>query len=795
MSMHTFKTLLRSIRRNALSYTIGFLCLFVGITSSLFVLILGVHEISYDTFHRSARDIYRISSAVTIDGNTKRLATSPRILAETIVGEIPEAVEYTRVRQYESGVFDFNGKKIFENSLLLAEANFFEFFDFEWKEGGEEALQNPGSVVLAEDLARRLFGSQEAMGQTVVFMDRFTLKVTGVLKNIPGNTHLRFRALVAYHTFDLEDAWDEVDVYTYVKLNPNADHASFHEKLDVLSENYIQAAVKEYNATLKLIPVPLRDIHLTTGLEDELSSPRSPGYLYILFSASLFFLFIGCCSYININMANSVRRLREIGVRIVVGADNRQVAMLFVSEFVIVTCIVLLMAVGGVTLAMTFVNPLLGNKIDMSILADVKMLAAYILIICLGGGVSALYPVFSLLKYKPYEMLMRRKSTGKQSYGSLQAVVFVQFCIAVIMILLLFGVRSQVEFLSSKPLGLNTDKVVFIKIPVSEAAGALPFKTALQNMDGVETVSYNDFGVAEKEARNVFQVNSNGRVSDKIIASYFVDENYVNSLGISFVLGRNFNLNFLSDRSHAVLVNETMVRQMGWANPLQEKVKGPMEPGGVADREAAVIGVVRDFHIRSVHQPIEPVVLMFTQEAGWYRYMHIRFSSNDLSGMIRRTETLYRQYFKSTPFQFEFLHDTYASFSRDDRQLVAILVAGTLIVIFITVLSVFGLSSLLSSRMEKEMAIRKILGCSTEGIFLLYARRFVTLGVGANIIALPMAYYLFQLWIREYAYRIDLGGAIFGLVFLLSLILVVSTVSYHAWAISRQDLVKFLRME
>ncbi|ASZ09485.1 ABC transporter permease [Chitinophaga pendula] len=795
MIANNIKLLWRNVLHNKITYFIGFLSLLTGITCALITFILAVYELRYDDFHQYKDRIYRVSTAVTIEGNSNRLAVSPRQLGHAIVSDLSDVTDFTRIRQYESGIFDFQGKKLMEKKVLLAEPNFFRFFSFPLVKGDTTALENPGSVVVTEDFARRVFGEADPIGKTLNFLDKFPLIVTGVVRNIPGNSHLQFNVLIAYNTFNLQDAWDEIDVYTYIMRNEKTDESTLSRKLDVFSKTHIEEAVKEYNATMALRLIPLPDIHLTTDLEDELSPAGSMGYIYMLFSIAFFFLLIGCCSYININIANSIRRVKEVGMKRVLGATPRDIAGQFVTEFMTITLVVLLLAIGLVLILLPVVSAFVDKRIGAGILYDARILVMYLLVILLAGVVSVLYLLFGLLKYSPQQMLQKRLVAGRVKFSAMQLVVLFQFGVSIIMLLMIFVIRGQVHYISTIDLGLNNKNILSVEVPVGEAGKASVFKQSLLKQPGIMAVSSDDFAPAEKDIKNIFRVNMQGKAKDKVITSYYVDESYIPTMGCTLTAGRNFNPDFPSDYNGAVLVNETLVKQMGWRDPLQERLKGPLEAGGTSDRDAAIVGVVKDFYINSLHNPIEPLVLMLSPKNGRCKYMHIKLVGNNAGGTIKKVEDIYKTHFRSAPFRYEFLEDKYDQLYKNDRKLVAILMQGTAAVLLITCLGIFGLSAMFSSRMEKEMGIRKALGCSSPEIFYLYVKRFLRLCLIANIIALPLAAYLISLWLREYTYRIGFSWIYFAGTILLSVFIVIGTTSYHAGRIARQKVVKFLRAE
>lgn len=784
---------LRRIKRNFGSYAVASISLFLGVSSSLCLFLLSVYELNFDHFHTHSDRIYRISTEVTIEGGSERLATSPRILGEAVYQEIPEVEDYTRILSSDRGYFEYQGIKVPEKEILLVESNFFDFFDFNQYDSLSQVLDNPGSIVLTEALADRIFGRSDVVGEQVSFNGNSSLLVSSVLPNVPDNSHLKFNALISYHTFYLPDAWDELDVYTYVMVNKESSKANLTEKLERLSNSVSANAISEYDATIDLIPVLLPEIHYTQGLSEELTPSISAGYLYIISSIAVFFLFIGTCSYVNINMAATMKRMKDIGVKRILGANNKDISIQVALEFVIFSSVVLLIAIGLIAIILPFLSRFAERELHWSMLIDQKMILMYLAIITLGGVVSSLYPIITVFSYKPLDMLKNKISSGGK-LSLMQIMVLVQFIASVSMILILVSTNSQINYISSTEQGLKNENILSIEIPGKERQKVGVFMDALEKENDIGIVSLTDFAFAEKDIKNIFSLNQNGRVFDKIIDSYFVDENFLQVFDLDLSAGRNFSSELPSDQYQAVLVNETLVKKMGWTNPLEENIAGPIDIGAVDQRSAKVIGVVKDFHINSVRFPIESLVLIPCQDNKWYRNVYVELNSTE-AGVLGRVNQIYDQYFQTSPFQYSFLDVAYKNLHRREYKLVNILLVGTFLVFLITAIGIFGLSSLLSSKMEKEMAIRKILGGSTKSIFILYSSRFFRILLFAIIVAIPLSVYLINLWLQDYAHRASFAWHHSLISIVGTFLLILMTISYHAYKVGVINPVSFLRDE
>ncbi|MEM1321429.1 MAG: ABC transporter permease [Bacteroidota bacterium] len=787
---------LRNFKRQPAYFLLNILGLTIGIAATLLILLYIQQELRFDRYHSKADRIYRVNSDIAEPDNAFKWAVTQIPLAPQLKADYPEVEEYVRFIPEDRIRFSLEDRFFFVEKVFVVDSTVCEVFDFEFIRGeGRTALKEPNSLVLAESEARRIFGESDPIGQQLKTQSDRAYKVTGVYKDMPKHSHLIANAMISSNSIEgIRDAsagsWGSFEIYSYVLLREGADAATFAGYLPDVITKYVAVIFDQFDIKIKYQLMPLTDIHLKSDYQAEPEAVGEMGFLYIFGIVALFMLLIACINYMNLATARGGKRSLEVGIRKVLGAERRQLVGQFLSESVIFTLIALLLSFTLVHFLVPTFNSIFEVSLSRTLLWSPSILLAGFTIILLTGILGGSYPAFYLSSFRPVTVLKGKLAKGSGNPRLRQGLVVLQFVITLFMLASTGIIFDQMQYLRTKELGFDKDQVLLFDLEGRAARNKYPvIRTALlRNADitavGTATSSPGDY--FSKQLMNV--ETANGSMDERGVDNYGVDFDFFNTMGMTITQGRNISADYSSDSSQAVLVNEAMVDRMGWSDPIGRKIEP--DPGD-SSRVAYVVGVIKNFHQRSLYEPIEP--LLFRPRFNNSR-VHVRIK-NDLAGTIAFVEQEWAKIFPNRPFEYDFVDSAFMELYREDQIRSRIFTLFSLLMIIIACLGLLGLASYTAEQRTKEIGVRKVLGANSGNIIYLLTRNFVWLVALAAIPAFIATWYFMRQWLDTFTYHTRMNYWLFGLALLMTILVTLLTTGYHAIRAAYSDPVKALKYE
>ena len=791
----------RLLRRDKLHSIINTVGLSIGIACCTIIMMYIHNELTYDQHNENADRIYRLGITVT---STDQVASFPMAswsIGNRLKEEYPEIEDYVRIKPYSGVLFQLEEKVIYEDEIALADANIFDIFTFKFLYGNPTScLNEPGNLVLTETLARKYFGDQNPIGRTIKIANKYDCDVTAVIEDMPSNSHMRLNALVAIASLSAiapdVDFFNlpllEADCFTFLLVNENFKLENFLEKFQSFRQKYIVEEEKRYHQKYDPIFQKLADVHYGPKLRFDYPAGNR-FYINALFIIGIFILILACINYMNLATARTLVRAREIGIKKILGADRRHLVFQLLAESLIATLIAMLMAVALVELIISapLFKELLNGSLQPDLLNNPFFIYSLLVLWLFIGLFSGLYPalyfssilpikaLFGTLKYVKSEPLIRRSLVTFQFIVSVSVAIFTLF------------MNDQIEYMRNRPMGFNKDNLVSIKLHDDANFDKLPgiLKALGQHPDIIAiTTAHTRPGNAWT---GLISVEGKNGMEERNFYRFLVNYNFLETLGIELLKGRDFDKQRPSDKDNAVIVNEKFVESMGWENPIGKRLtKGlPDKP----DFSGLVIGVVKNFNFHSLHNAIEPLWMSLQHKVGGN--VIVRFKAQRLEHVIGTLEEYWKQIHPGYPFVYSFLNREFDRFYDADRKQNQLINIFSFICVVISCLGLLGLTSFNTTRRIKEVAIRKIYGASAIRIISMLFKEILYLMILASILAIPMALGFIHMWVRNFAYRSDINVLIFFVTAAAALIIAFLTAGYHCIRVARSNPVDTLRYE
>ena len=751
----------RNLRRHPAYSLINVAGLAIGMATCILILMYIQDELSYDRYHPHADRVYRIVDDIESGGQTVQTAGTPSGWGPALKRDFPEIELLVRMRGTGSAwLVDLGNTIYYERKVIWAESDLLNMFSIPLVAGDPgTALAEPYSMVISEDLAFKYFGAEVAIGKVVNLDNRWDFTVTGVMKNIQTNSHLRPDMFVSYTTMYAIQSWNLDDweyhrnLYTYIRLRENVSPGDFEAKLPAFLERHAGDQYRKAGISIRPSLQPLVDIHLYSNMESEHEPNGDIRYVALFMAIAFLILIIAGINFINLATARSEMRAREVGVRKVLGANRIQLFRQFLGESVLMSGLAAIVAVILVHLALPAVNEIAGKQLALP-LTDWMVLAALALGTTVIGMAAGSYPAAYLSGFLPAEVMKGSPESGKKGLGMRQALVVIQFSMSIFLLVSTAIIYDQLEYIQTKRLGFNKEHVMVVPITGSPQLPNTPvLKQRLSGLPGVVGVSTTT-GVPGMRVMPILEVRPEGmRPEDHLmIATLHVDENFLDVMNIDLFAGRNFSPDWGTDTTNGILLNETAVRYLGWGAPA-DAIGKQFERLNEDRTTGRVIGVVRDFHLRTIHEEIEPALIM---TSSYHIYVLIRIEPEGISETIGRIEEVWRDVDPRFPLDYTFLDEDYDALYRTDRQLGEIFAVFAFLAIFVACLGLLGLASFSIQQRTREIGIRKVVGSSVSGIVILLSKDFMKYVLLANLIAWPLAYFVMSNWLQNYAYAAEI---------------------------------------
>ncbi|MGA7722886.1 MAG: ABC transporter permease [Ignavibacteriaceae bacterium] len=811
-----FKISLRNLLKNKLFSSITIAGLAIGMACSILILRWVQDELSYDKFFRNSDSIYRINWEYKWNGEEGIAPITPPPLAAKFVSEIPEVTATTRIFPVQPMVVRYNDKFFNEDKIFGADSNFFDIFNFKLLSGNPgTALTEPNSVILTEKIAKKYFGNESAIGKIIIIGDqnweinklyKNTFKVTGVLENIPANTHLQFDLLTSISSYPkvvfFDWSWIWMQEVTYAKLKPAASVPLVEAKVKQVVAKYAPAAFTRigfsYNDIVNnggrydFVFQPLKDIYLgSTQIGNRLGPIGNRTYVYAFSLIAAFIIFIACINFMNLSTARSEKRAREVGIRKTLGSSQKALFIQFILESIIYSLLGLFLSLILVELLIFPFNNLTGKSLSFNLFSSYWQIPVLILLGMFVGLVAGSYPGLFLSSLQPVKVLKGAVKFHSRGGRFRNILVIFQFAVGIALMVCTITVRQQMSFINNTNLGFNKANVVIISNQNNPLGNHLDaFKEKLKSYSQVIDASVTTGVPPNSGFGDYYKISGKGDEQFSFI-SYMTDEDFLNTLNIKLVQGRGFLRDHPID-AQSVILNETAVKQFNIKDPLGKIINYPSKGN------YTIIGIIKDFNFLDLHQPILPFAL-FSQSSGSYQipnsYIIVRLKNDHLAKSISLLESTWKSFVDKTPFKYSFLNENLEQQYTSELKLGKIFFIFSILAIFIACIGLLGLAFYSVEQRTKEIGIRKVLGSSITGIVVLLTREFTKWLIIANIIAWPVSYYLMNKWLDGFAYKMNMSIGIFLSAGLISLFIASLTVSYQAVKAAAANPVKSLKYE
>jgi putative ABC transport system permease protein len=782
MFKNYLKIALRNIKRQKGYSFINMAGLAIGMACCILLFLWVQDELSFDRFHENADEIYRVISEIhTVDKITHN-ARTPNPLGPAVKEKYPEIINFIRYQGFAGWLVQAGDKSFINDNLGTADPSFFEMFTFPFLNGDPKtALNERYSIVITENMAKKYFGNEDPMEKIIRIGEDF--KVTGVIKNIPENSHLHFDCIIpiinmeTHWETDLKD-WQDIRFYTYIQLHKKSSPEDVSEKISGIIKEYLPKS-----PTMVYLQ-PLTDVHLRSDFEEDLDNYNqgSIAYVFIFSITALGILLIACINFMNLSTARSANRAKEVGMRKVAGAQRMDIIKQFFGESILLAFIALIFALLLVELLLPLLNDLSGKHLALDFSGNIQLFLGLIAIALLTGLFSGSYPSLFLSSFQPVN-IMKKDFSSKASSGSLRKVlVLFQFTLTIILLIGTTLIYSQLNYIRHRDLGFDKDHVLEFWTAHADYEA---LKNELRKNPNILNVTNSE--TPGREPWGATGLDWDGKIAGEEVRFYptMADYDYLETLNLEMVEGRYFSKEFPTDVTQAVIVNEAAVKAMGMESPVGKRLR-------FREWEATIIGVIKDFHQTSLHNPIEPLVFQYSYD---FPTVLAKISSKNVPETLVFLEKTWKKFVKNYPFTYEFLDEKIDNFYKTERMIGKVFQYFTSVAVLIACLGLFGLASFMAEQRTKEIGIRKVLGASVSGITFLLSKEFTKWVLVANAIAWPVAYYAMNRWLQGFAYRINIGIWSFVLSAVIAFLVALLTVSYQAIKAAIANPVESLRYE
>jgi len=803
MIKNYFKIAWRNITRNKTFSAINTFGLAIGLTCFMLIAVFVYNELSYDKYPAEAKNIYRINLSATGNGDVAVYPNVDFAVGEGIKETFPEVKAFTRVTSAVDFV-KYDDKQFKEEHLAFADSNFLQIFSIPLIEGNAaDALIQPNSIVISKSFAKKYFGNEGAVGKSLAIGTRETpYKITGVIDKVPDNSHFHFDAFLSLSTWHITNkTWSNLGPYTYLVLDKNADPKKLQAKFRQLVAKYVvpeiqhdmgvslAEAQKSVNTFIFSL-VPLTDIHLNSNTKAEIEPNGDIQYVYIFSALALFILLLACVNFTNLSTALASKRSREVGIRKVMGSAKKQLIFQFLAESVLLTFFSMLIAYILIFLLLPYFNQVANRNISFNFFLSYQSMAAMFLVSLAAGILAGIYPAFFLSSFNTIKVLKGSFAQSSQKKPLRSSLIVFQFFVSTTLIIATIIAYQQLHYMQNKKLGYDKEQVLFLPdarlLGNNQAAFAQQIKQ--DNRAVSVTISRSVPGGPIMDGTEIYPKNETSNGTEIHANIYHVDYDYLRTLGIRVLTGRNFSREYATDSSSGVVINEAAVRELGWTN--DNAVGRTIIRSG--QKAFTVIGIVSDFHYTTVKQKVAPLMMVL---GGNYGGLIVKIKTDNVKGFLSNLKKEWASFNPPGPLGYSFLDEKFASLYENEKRTQQIFSVFAILAVIIACLGLFGLATYTAEQRRKEIGIRKVLGASVGGIIQLLSKEFLKLVLVAFIIAIPVSWWAMNEWLQDFAYRINIGWWVFAAAGASALLITLVTISFQAIRAAIANPVKSLRTE
>jgi putative ABC transport system permease protein len=780
----------------------------IGLATCLLIMLFVLDELSYDHYNKKAHRMYRVDGDIKFGGNRFVLATAPDPMGPTLKKDFPQVEQYVRFRNSGGLLVKKGNENVQQENVIYADSTLFDVFTLPMLDGNPQtALREPNSVVITETMARKYFNTTRAAGRNLLINNRHNYTVTGVIKDIPSQSHFNFDFFVSMSTLEesRRNNWISNNFNTYIVLKEGADPKKLEAQFDALVDKYVGPAVMQFMSINieefkksdnyeKHQLTPLTSIHLYSDKEAELGPNSSIQYVYIFSAIAFFILLIACVNFMNLSTARSANRAREVGVRKVLGSLKANLVKQFLTESILISCIAMVLALVLVFAMLPYFNHLAAKDIKGNVFAGPWLLPILLLFVLITGLLAGSYPAFYLSSFKPIQVIKGKLAAGFKTSWLRSGLVVFQFAISIVLIIATMVIYKQLHYIQSHKPGFNREQVMVIHNATPLGNKAKSFREEVLKLPGIENATTTGY-LPTNSWRNDNPVFADPTLDQKRAVSmqtWDVDDQYIPTLGMELVAGRNFSREFPTD-SAGIIINEAAAKMYNFSDPIGKSlyyIRDINHPENVS--EMHIVGIVKDFNFSSLRQKVLPLSLMLGQNLG---NMVLRVRSNDIHHLVAQIEKKYTSMAPGEPFNYSFMDEDFNNLYRTEQRMGVIAISFSALAILIACLGLFGLAAYAAEQRTKEIGIRKVLGATVSHITAMLSKDFLKLVVIAALIAFPLAWWAMHSWLQDFAYRTTISWWVFIMAGILAALIAVVTVSFQTIKAAIMNPVKSLRAE
>ncbi len=820
MFRNYLKTAVRNISKQKAFSLINIAGLSTGMTCCILLLFYINFELSYDKYHKNSGRIYRVAANFTNGGITSILPCTPPPAGPALKRDFPEVINAVRFLPMPKSSVNYKDKSFYEEKIFFADNSVFDIFTFPIISGSSKnTLLTEFTAVITRETAEKYFGEENPVGKVMKINDRDSYTITGVIENLPENSHFTFDILCSFSTLNVQrgdqiENWSSaLDYYTYILLQEKAAPNVLEQKFPVFMDTHMGSTLKSWSATMELFLQPLTSIHLHSNLEYEISGNSDIAYIFIFSVIAFFILLIACINFMNLATARSASRAREVGVRKVLGADRNKLIKQFLGESLIFSFISLAIALILVRLALPVLNSVSGSDFfpgtnffsgmnSTSGFSGMQWLIPGFFVLAVVVGLFAgSYPAFFLSAFQPVKTLQGSFKAGSGNAVFRNVLVFFQFFVSISLIISTGIIVKQLDYMKNRKLGFDKEHVVvlpFSDINVRRSIKTL--KNELKNYNRISGVAASFNVPGERPGAFYYLPEGFAKNQSQIMETLNVDNDFIPSMGIELAAGRNFSHEFPADQRNSVIINETAAGRFGWtivsgSEKNQITDYSPAVGKTISDGRSkkTVIGVLKDFHLTSLHKEIMP--LYISSYRNYFNSISIRIKPGNISGTLNFIRGELKKIAPNSPFDYHFLDESFDRQYKADDKLSQIFKYFSTLAIFLACLGLLGMASFMAEQRTKEIGIRKVLGASTSGIVKMFGEQMIKLLVVANAAAWPLVYFLSTKWLEGFAYHMQAGLTSYILPAIMVFMLAIATISFQSIKAATANPIDSLRNE
>jgi putative ABC transport system permease protein len=806
-----FKNYIKIALRNFLKHKgfsfINIFGLAIGVACCVLIVLFVLDEVSYDRYHEKADQIYRVGIRGFVNNSLFHGVISCAPMAQTLVDEFPEVKAATRLQNPGFPVFRYKEKVFSEEKVFWVDQAFFDVFTVPFIKGNPKtALEQPNTIVLTRSMASKYFGNEDPIGKNLNSDNQRDYLVTGVVEDVPHNSHFHYDFLASLITYEASRSpiWVSNNYYTYAVLHEGASPEAFEAKLDELVKKYVGPQIEgALSITLEQFFAsggewayfiqPLTGIHLHSHLDYELEPNGDITYVYIFSIIALGILLVACINFVNLATARAANRAREVGIRKTVGSNRGQLIQQFLSETTIMSFFAVLLALLAVQFLLPLFNNITGKELAVPYIQNVITIPLLLGLVLFIGILAGTYPAFFLASFDP-AVVLKTEMSGRSKKSNMRNVLVVfQFTVSIVLIVGTIIVSRQLTYIQNRNLGFNKEQIVIVK-KTDDIGNQVPaFRQELLKNPKVTNATNTNNLIGNEFGNSAYKLAGATGEETHLLWRYTTDPYFVETYQIEMAAGRYYEEGRQSDQQSAV-INEAAVKDLGLKDPIGKQIVA-IAPNPDQSSTFTIIGVMKNFHYKSLHHQINPLIVHLYGPEGRGRYVSVRIHSENIRETMTFLENTWRKFASNQAFEYEFFDDHFAGIYQAEKRTGQIFFSFSLLAIFIASLGLFGLAAFVTEQRTKEIGIRKVLGATEPGIVFLLSRQFAKWVVLSNLFAWPIAYYFMQKWLQRFAYQTSISAWYFLFAFIVVLFVALLTVCYQTVKAARSNPVELLRYE